>query len=192
MNCRPSEKASHPPNIIGCTLLLTKMKPEGVGMSKGGAIATVDCGRSGGFDLPPWPDRPPFREAPSFLSLPRQKIEELSRRVAEERSRREEEARRLEAEQAREKEELALRLAEEERERSEREEGERLQKQVWTLPQPGAVLRRMGCRAGVDLPQPGTVCTGAERGIESMLALAPRPSGLLSRRGVCKGGRGSL
>lgn len=71
-------------------------------------------------------------EVPSFLSFPRQKREELARRVAEERSRREEEARRLEAEQARKREELALRLAEEERERWEREEVERAQKQVWT------------------------------------------------------------
>lgn len=84
---------------------------------------------------------PLFKEVPSFLSFPRQKIEELARRVAEERSRREEEARRLEAEQAREKEEQALRLAEEERERWEREEVERVQKQVWTLPSAGAVLR---------------------------------------------------
>lgn len=73
--------------------------------------------------------------------FPRQKIEELARRVAEERGRREEEARRLEAEQEREKEEQALRLAEEERERLEREEVERVQKQVWTLPSTGPVLR---------------------------------------------------
>lgn len=64
--------------------------------------------------------------------------------MAEERGRREEEARRLEAgleaEQEREKEEQALRLAEEERERLEREV-ERVQKQVWTLPSTGPVLR---------------------------------------------------
>lgn len=114
--------------------------------NKGHSISTVECSYSRGLSsrsLNCWPCHtwPLFKEAPSFLSFPRQKIEELARRVAEERSRREEEARRLEEEQAREKEELALRLAEEERERWEREEVERVQKQVWTLPQTGAVLR---------------------------------------------------